>query len=338
MGNIGPYNIKGRKKAVGLRMHVQCSRASVQRRYRKKFRSRFAKKVSRVIASAKPLKKTVIQYALPPGVGGPIISLAPNSLDVISSSIFFRITAGGSSGYAAAVGGDTSATQTWTGDTVNGNVIYPKALHIRGVLRNAVYSPDVTVRLMLVRYAQGVAAPSMTNLWQNLTTCKLVDTFNHDNYTLIAQKDFHLRTCKHTGNYYLPQCKPGGGTVANDAVGTYWDTPGVSIVGNTNTTYDTENVVYFNANTMSGSYAPHTLPFHWHVPLFKKIRSVRYELGAPANGGGNGFVVQPNTGLKDFTYDVIAYTYANGIIGSTPTLVSCYMDECTIQCYWKDKD
>ena len=29
-------------------MHVQCSRSSVQRRYRKKFRSRFAKKVSRV--------------------------------------------------------------------------------------------------------------------------------------------------------------------------------------------------------------------------------------------------------------------------------------------------
>ena len=90
-------------------------------------------------------------------------------------------------------------------------MIYPKAVHVRGVFRNAHYSPDTIVRLMIVKYGSGVPAPSAANLWQGLTTCKLVDTFTHDNYTLIAQKDFHLGTCKHTGNFYDPQSKPGGG-------------------------------------------------------------------------------------------------------------------------------
>ena len=80
--------------------------------------------------SAKPLKKAVIQFALPPGVGGPIISLGANSVDIIANSLFTRVT-GGTSGGFSAVGGNTSATNsTWTGDTVNGNVIYPKAIHV----------------------------------------------------------------------------------------------------------------------------------------------------------------------------------------------------------------
>ena len=159
--------------------------------------------------------------------------------------------------------------------------------------------------------------------------------FNWTEHTLIAQKDFPLRIAGHTGNHYLPQSKPGG-TSMNNATGTYWDTPGVSVVGNTDTTYVTENVVYFNANTMSGSYAEHTLPFTWTIPLSKKVRKVHYQETNPSSGNvSNGQAAVPSTNTKDFQYQIFAYAYCNALVGGQPVLYSASLDEMTIMTNFK---
>ena len=234
------------------------------------------------------------------------------------------------------MGGATDAVPNATvGDCILGNVIYPKTLNIRGVLRNYNYSPETTVRLMMVKWAQGVPTPTASNLWMGLTNCKLVDTFCWTNYTLIAQKDFNLKTAKLTGNHYLPQSKPTG-TTNNDATGTYWTTPGVGVLGNTDTTYITENVVYFNANTMSGSFAEHTLPFTWKIPLHKKVSKVVYNEGIPTLSNMNPGVqaIDPSLILKDWNYGIFAYAYGNQLIGPTPVLNSCVLDEITYQLHF----
>ena len=198
-------------------MHVQCSRSSVLRR-KKKYRSRFAKRVSRIIHAKVPTKEVIYSQLQPLG-------LASNEVTILNQALFERIgsynAATGFNGYYLCMGGATNAIPgQFVGPTFGGNVIYPKELVLRGVLRNYVYSPDTTVRLMLIRYAIGTAAPTASTLFMGLTQCKLVDTFCWTNYTLLARKDFNLRTAKHTGNHYLPQSKPGGGTGANDATGT----------------------------------------------------------------------------------------------------------------------
>lgn len=318
-------------------MHVQASRSSVLRR-QKRYRSRFAKRVSRIINAKVPIKSVV--YSQLSALG-----LASNEVSILNSALFARIgsynAATGFNGYYLCMGGASNAIPgQFVGDSFGGNVIYPKELVLRGVLRNYVYSPDTTVRLMLIKYAIGTAAPTASTLFMGLTQCKLVDTFCWTNYTLLARKDFNLRTAKHTGNRYLPQSKPGGGTIANDATGTYWDTPGVSIVGNTDTTYITENLVYFNANTTSGSYAEHTVPFTWKIPLSKRIPKVVYNEGTPDSRNMQGIqsAVDPSYYVKDFTYALVAYTFTNLLVGTTPTLNSCSIDELTYQTYFKSKD
>ena len=190
------------------------SRSSVRRSLPK---SRFYSRVSKVLRTRQPLKKTVNSFAQAPGVSGTPINLGSNTVQVLVNSLFTRVTMNGGAG--SSTGGDVAAnTTTWTGDTMSGNRIAPKSIMVtlvRGVLRNEVYSPDVTVLMMLVKAAVGVPTPSLTNLFRDLTVCKLIDVFNRDNYTLLAQKDFHVPTAKHTGNYYLPQSKPGGGTSSN---------------------------------------------------------------------------------------------------------------------------
>ena len=69
---------------------------------------------------------------------------------------------------------------------------------------------------------------------------------------LLAKEDFLFVTAEHTGDNYLPK-------VVLVLMLRCCDTPGVSIVGNNSDTYDSERLVCFNANTMSGSYAPHVL-------------------------------------------------------------------------------
>jgi len=303
--------------------------------FRRRPQSRFSKKVARVISSRTPLKKVIQQYATPPGAAGTQIFLTPNILSVINTSPFFRVTAG-TSGTLAAVGGDSAAVYfNAVGDTVNGNVIYPKMLTMRGVMRNTVFHPASVVRMYFVRYGQGVAAPTTTNFFMGLTSlCKLVDKVNYRNYTVLAQKDFHMKNCQHIGNAYLPQSKPGG-TANTYATGATWDTTGVGILGNTNTTYITENLAYFNANTMSGSYAPHTLPFIWKIPLSKRVRKVVYNEGAPTTGSA-GDVVAPSGTIKDWTYAILGYSYINGLQSSNPAVANITFDEFMFETSFKN--
>jgi len=310
------------------------SRTSFRKRSRK---SPFTRAVSRLIRQKVPIKEVL--YSQNGALG-----LASNEVQILNQNLFHRVgtynVATGLNGYYLAMGGASNAVAgAFVGPTFGGNVIYPKTLLLRGVLRNYVYSPDTTVRLMLVKWAQGTPAPTTSLLFMGLTQCKLVDKFCWTNYTLIAQKDFHLKTSKHTGNHYLPQSKPGG-TSANNATGTYWDTPGVSVLGNTDTTYITENVVYFNANTMSGAYAEHTMPFTWSIPLSKKIPKVVYQEGMPDLGNMQGLdnAVDPSKSLKDWTYGLVAYTFTNLLVGTAPVLNSCSLDELTYQTYFKSKD
>lgn len=296
-------------------------------------KSRFYKKVSRVLASRVPTHKT--NYALASAVG-----LAVNELTAVGPILFGRPLLINSVGNLAMNVGETNANPgLLIGDGIMGNTIYPKLLKLRGVLRNYIYSPDVTVRMYLVRYPLGGAAPTLSSMYMGLTNCKLIDQFCWTNYTLIAQKDFKLRTAKHTGNYYEQNrpCKPTG-TAANDAVGTFWDTPGVSVLGNTNTTYDSENVVYFNANTISGSFAPHCLPFTWDIALSKKVPKVVYEEGVSNTSNmisGDAGVGHTST-VKDYTYQLFTYVYSNALPGAAPVLNSCILDELTIQTFFKN--
>lgn len=297
--------------------------------YRK---SRLAKKVKRMIMSSKPTKKANYQNTT--------IGIASNELTVLLTNCFYRVQTNLSSSLTVSVGttgGDANATSgSWTGDTINGNKVHISGLNMRGVLRNNIYSPTSFVRLYLVRCPQG-QTPTISNLYMGLSSCKLIDRFNYDNWTLIAQKDFRMAPASHTGNFYLPQSKPGGGTGANDATGTYWDTPGVGILGNTNTTYVTENVVYFNANTTSGSFAPVVVPFEWHISS-AKLKTVTFNAGtgAAATTGSSGYAVAGSTTIKDWTYSLISYCYTNALVGSTPTLNSVTLDEFTWEYRFKE--
>ena len=93
-----------------------------------------------------------------------------------------------------------------------------------------------------------------------------------------------------------------------------------------------------NANTMSGSYAPNTLPFHWHFPLSRQFPSINNNLCAPTPTGSNCNCVQPSTVIKDYLYNLIAYTYCNGIVFTSATLNSAFIDECTVLYFWKERD
>lgn len=312
--------------------YVSHKRSRVSRKSFRRPKSRFHKKVARVIRSSLPIKTNTYHQSQ---TGLPV-----NLLTQVGINLFKRIStynaATGFGGYYVFLGGAHNAVNNTTvGDPILGNVIYPKTLMLRGVLRNYLYSPDTTVRFMLIRWAQGIATPTFANLWMGLTSCKLVDTFCWTNYTLIAQKDFYLKTAKVTGTHYLPQSKPTG-TGTNDATGTYWTTPGVSVVGNTNNTYTTENLVYFNANTMAGSFAEHTLPFTWKIPLQKKIPKVTYNEGLPtgSNLEGNVAAVNPSDSIKDWNYGLFAYCYGNALQGSSPVLNSASLDELTYQLHF----
>ena len=310
------------------------SRSSFRKRSCK---SPFSRAVSRVIGQKVPVKQVLYSQNGSQG-------LVSNQVQILNQNLFHRVgsfnAVTGFNGFYLTMGGSTNAIPgRFVGGTFSGNVIYPKALLLRGVFRNYVYSPDTTVRLMLVKWAIGTPAPTASLLFMGLTQCKLVDQFCWTNYTLVASKDFHLRTAKHTGNHYLPQSKPGG-TSANNATGTYWDTPGVSVVGNTDDTYVAENLVYFNANTMSGSYAEHTVPFTWSIPLSKKIPKLVYNEGIPdqANMQAGDASVDPSIYLKDWTFGLVTYTFTNSLVGTAPALPSCSLDELTYQTYFKSKD
>ena len=312
-------------------MHVSHKRSRSSRSTRRP-KSRFHKKVSRVLSSKIPIRKT--GYALSSTVG-----IAQNELTSVGPILLQRISPlnPGSVGSLAFNAGSefNCIPGTLVGDGFGGSTMYPKSLVLRGVLRNFVYSPATTVRMYLIRSRIG-DVPTLSSAFLGLTSCKLIDKFNWTQYTLIAQKDFNLRVAQHTGNHYLPQSKPGG-TSTNNCTGTYWDTPGVSVIGNTDTTYVTENVVYFNANTMSGSYAEHTMPFTWTIPLSKKVRKVSYQETNPSTGNcavGDACGV-PTTNTKDFQYQLFAYAYCNALAGSAPVLNSCILDEMTIMTYFK---
>nr|WAE42530.1 MAG: capsid protein [Cressdnaviricota sp.] len=321
------------------RMHVQhkSSRRSFRKRTRK---SRFYKKVSKVITARQPIKKTNLSLAQAAGQASPsTITLTHNTVQDLGP-IFNRVVL--NAGVYVGCGGDgPSVLNINAGDTALGNVIKPVAMLVRGVLMGTVYSPDVTVRMYLVRQGLGTNSISLSNMYMGLTQCKLIDQFNKDNLTLLAQKDFRLRTAVHTGNAYLPQSKPGG-TSTNNATGTFWDTPGVGVLGNTDTTYITENVVYFNANTMSGSYAPHTLPFIWNIPLKNKIPRITYNeattqvSAAQPSGYPAASVPLVNYIQKDFSYHLVTYTFVNDLVGSAPVAGSATIQELTIQTFWKD--
>lgn len=303
------------------------SRAS---RSHRRPKSRFYKKVSRVLSSRLPIKKT--NYSLSAALALPV-----NELIGVGPINFQRIMPQLATGALMTLGGEVGSTGgVFTGDMISGNVMYPKLLKLRGVLTNYIFSPEVTVRMYLVRSPIG-STVTLANMFVGLTKCKLLDQFAWTNNSLIAQKDFKLRTAQHTGNYYLPQSKPGGGTSANAATGTYWDTPGVGILGNTNSTYESENLVFFNANTMSGSFAPHCLPFTWDIKLSKKVPKITYLEGTSSttNMLTGDACVFPTSTVKDYTYQLFAYCYSNPIPGTAPILNSCSLDELTIQTFFK---
>ena len=132
------------------------SRSSVRRSRRPQ--SRFYRKVSKVLRTRQPLKKTVISFAQPPGFTGTPINLAANTVQVLVNSLYSRVTAVASA--VSATGGNCPAnTATWTGDTMQGNRIAPHSIMIRGVFRNEVYAPDVTVRMMLVKAVRQLLLP-----------------------------------------------------------------------------------------------------------------------------------------------------------------------------------
>jgi len=312
-------------------MHVSHKRSRSSRSIRRP-KSRFHQKVSRVISSKIPIRKT--GYALSAAVGIPANLLTP--LGPILLQRVVPLSPGTVGSLALNAGSEFNCLPgILVGDGFGGGTMYPKSLVLRGVLRNFVSSPATTVRMFLIRSRIG-DVPTLTSAFLGLTSCKLIDKFNWTQYTLIAQKDFSLRVAQHTGNHYLPQSKPAG-TSANNATGTYWDTPGVGILGNTNTTFVTENLAYFNANTMSGSYAEHTMPFTWSIPLSKKIKKVNYQETNPSIGNvavGDAVPV-PSTNTKDFQYQLFAYAYCNALIGTAPVLNSCILDEMTILTYFK---
>nr|WAE42528.1 MAG: capsid protein [Cressdnaviricota sp.] len=306
-----------------------------RKRFSGKRKGGLLKLVKSAIMRAKPTKK--VNYSQLN------FNLGSNELQTVIANVFLKVLVNQSSytGAISAVGGDVNAAPgQWIGDTCQGNRIRLSGMSLRGVIRNFTYSPMTRVRLYLVRYSIG-DAPTLATMFMGLTECKLIDRFCNDNFTLIAQKEFRLVPAVHTGNYYTSSvpCKPGGGTAANDAVGTYWDTPGVGILGNTNTTYDTENLVYFNANTVSGSWAPKAVPFQWNINS-KKLKKLVFEEGTAAvnPAGGWGYTATSINQTKDFTYGLFSYTYTNAVVGTAPTLASAILDEFTWEYRFKELD
>lgn len=140
------------------------SRTSFRKRSRK---SPFTRAVSRLIRQKVPIKEVL--YSQNGALG-----LASNEVQILNQNLFHRVgtynVATGLNGYYLAMGGASNAVAgAFVGPTFGGNVIYPKTLLLRGVLRNYVYSPDTTVRLMLVKWAQGTPAPTTSLLFMGLT-------------------------------------------------------------------------------------------------------------------------------------------------------------------------
>lgn len=309
--------------------------------YRKKRKSPFSRAVSRVISQKATVKKT--NYGVAP------FSLLPNTLEVVGPNLFGRVQPAVGAGALATLGGDTGASINYlVGDSFTGNVIYPRNILLRGVLRAFHYVPNQVVRIMLIRYPQTGPTPTLSTLFMNVANCKLIDQFNNRNFTLIAKKDFSLRPAVHTGGFQTTEYYPGtsSGTSTNASVGTFHDAVGASTVaGALNTTFEdheegTPAGLFYNATTVSGSFAPHSLPFIWNIPLSKKIRKVVYNEGPInyQNVVSGAAAVYPSQTIKDYNYEFVAYTWVNDLIGTAPDLATCSMDELTIQTFFKAKD
>ena len=73
-------------------------------------------------------------------------------------------------------------------------------------------------------------------------------------------------------------------------------------------------------------------------PSLEAIVSHQLQSWCPTPTGSNCDCVQPSTVIKDYLYYLIAYTYCNGIVGTSATLNSAFIDECTVLYFWKDSD
>lgn len=100
-----------------------------------------------------------------------------------------------------------------------GDKIKLQGLSFKGMLElNERYS-DVTFRIMLIRSAKG-DLPNNATMWQGLSANKMLDHFNNERYTLIAQKWLKIRAANTGQNSGNINVGVGAGTeYTHDAVG-----------------------------------------------------------------------------------------------------------------------
>ena len=113
----------------------------------------------------------------------------------------------------------TSDSESSQGTRI-GDKIKIKGLAFKGMLElNERYS-DVTFRIMFIKSAKG-DVPSHFNMWQNVSGNKMLDHFNTERYTLVAQKWIKIRSAGHgvTGNY--PWAVGAGGDYIDPANGSH---------------------------------------------------------------------------------------------------------------------
>lgn len=162
-----------RKSAQAMRVNKYRTR-TVKGKYIPKARMNIAKVVNKVMARKLETKQS---------------NLSNSSYQQISHNNFITLD-----NTVLKTTQGTSDLMTGT-DTANriGDEITLKGVSMKFMLElNERYS-DVTFRIILVRAARG-DTPTLANLFTNLTGNKMLDTFNTERYTIIAQKYVKMKS------------------------------------------------------------------------------------------------------------------------------------------------
>ena len=233
------------------------------------------------------------------------------------------------------IGGDPSTIISTTGrmygDTATGNEMMPTFFRMKAEFRATIWAPPSKTRIYLVVGNAG-DVPTLATLWKNQMNNSLLDDINYPRYKLIGQYEFYLGGVAKTGNYNADLHKPGG-TTADNATGTYWNSEGVAVPSDAQEATMTENVVNFNGAANMECLAPRVHLMDWKVPLNK--------VGKVTFGGGTynnfGYVTNNSSnGTKEKGMWLVCYNYANNLQGTNEQHNNVIVDELHWKFYFKD--
>ncbi len=234
------------------------------------------------------------------------------------------------------IGGDPStligSTGKMYGDTAMGNEMMPTFLRVRGEFRSAIWAaPNRTMILCVLGNAGD--APTNSTLWKNQMNNSFLDDINYPRYKLIGRYDFKLGGVSYSGNKNCDENKPGGGTTADYATGTYWNVEGVSAVADPQEAEMTENTVKFNGASTMESLAPKVHLMDWKLSL-AKVGKVTFA-GGTYNSAG--YVTNNSAnGVKEKGLWLVAYNYSNNLQGQNEQHANVIVDELHWKFYFKD--